>query len=214
VSSGTQRGSALLDAFIGIGIGLHFVVAVPVTTLVLSAAVLGQERRDQTLSFLVLRPIRRSTIAGSKMAAGIVASLSLNGVGATVMGVVYGLRADDWSYLAPMVVGSAIATVIYAAIFIPLGYLTERSTIIGLAYVFIWENGIAGALDALAATSAWRLGYAAFVGLAPDEMLRLIDDFVLGDLSAGAGIAVVRMVGFLAASAGFLTWILRRRDLV
>ena len=216
--SGDLGGSRLLDSFLGIGLFQHFLIAVPITTLILSGSALGDERRDQTLSFLVTRPIGRVTIASTKLASAALAALSLNASGALAMAAAYGLRADDWSYAIPMVVGSTIATVVYAAVFVPLGYFTERSTLIGLAYVFIWETAVAGNLAGLATTSLWRMGYAGFVGLAPAEMLAALDseliDFVLGNLTPSASTALVQAAAFFSASAAFLTWILRRRDLV
>ena len=216
--SGGRSGIRLLENFLEIGIFQHFIIAIPVTTLILSAAVLGDERRDETLSFLVVRPIGRGTIAGAKLASAVLAALSFNAVGALAMATAYGLRADDWRYVLPMLVGSIIASVIYAAIFVPLGYFSERSTLIGLAYVFVWELAIVGNLGALATTSPWRLGYSAFVSLAPAEMLTVFDreshDFILGNLTASAPTALLQAALFLAASTAVLTWILRKRDLV
>lgn len=213
LGSDGEQGASLLQGFLDTG-SFHFLVAAPVTTLILSAAALGAERRDQTLSFVALRPISRSAIGGAKMTAAFLAAFSLNATGAAVMGAVYGVRSDDWRYFVPLLVGSAIATAIYTAFFVPLGYLTERSTLIGLAYLFVWEDGIVGAIGTLGISSPWRIGYAAFTGLAPLDMRRHLESFVLLDLSPGLVPALVRTAVFLAISGALLTWILRRRDLV
>lgn len=212
ISSGRQVGEGLLQNFLGVGLGLFFALIVPTITLVLSASALGDERRDQTLSFLVLRPIPRAAIALSKLGAAILAAFALTGPGAFALGAVYGIRSDNWSYVVPMVIGTAVATAVYASIFLVLGFLTERSTLLGLAFVFVWENGIVFAVTALATTSPWRLGYSAFLGLAPPEAFDEIGE-ALGNLTPGAGGAVARALVFVVLSTLVTTLILRRRDL-
>ena len=213
ISSGSATGSAKLEVFIGITTGVYFAVAVPVITLILSTSALGDERRDQTLSFVMLRPIPRWIIASSKLGAATVASFYLTGLGALALGAAYGLRESDWSYLLPLLFGGFVATAAYAALFVPLGYLAERSTLIGLAFVFVWENGIAGAIEALASTSPWRLGFIGFAGLAPAAVLDEVEGFVLGNLQPGAGGALVRLVVLVLLSVGATTYLLRYRDL-
>lgn len=211
-----ESGEELLQIFLGTGYWLHFFLAVPITTLTLSAAALGEERRGQTLSFLVLRPIPRGAIAGAKLTAAVLGALALNVGGAAAMSVAYASLGGDWGYLVPMVAGSAVATVIYASLFVPLGYLSERSTLIGLVFVFIWEGGVA-AIPSLATTSPVRLGFAAYVSLAPAGMLAAIEEeveYVLGNITPSASAALVQAAVLLAISIAFVTWLLRTRDLV
>lgn len=212
VASADESGRALTRSLIDPGVNIHFSLAVPVTALILSAAALGAERRDETLSFVVLRPIPRITIACAKLAAAFVAAAALNAVGAVILSSVYWARADDAGFVLPLIAGSVISTLVYCSIFVPLGYLSERSTLIGLAYVFVWENGVVGALGVLGVTSPWRIGYTAFSSLAPGTLS--IDEFVLSDLTPSAPMSLVQAALFAAASAALLTWILRRRDLV
>ena len=213
LGSGTASRSALLDRYMGLTLGLVFILIVPITTLIIAASALGDERRDATLSFLVLRPIPRSLIAASKLAAAFVASFAVTGTAALLLAVAYGMRSGDYGYLVAGVVGAGVATAVYAAVFVPLGYLSTRSTLIGLIYLFVWEQGVAGALGGLATTSPWRLGFAAFLGLAPAEAMDYADPFALGDLAPGAGGSIARAAVFLAVSTAFTAWLLKRRDL-
>ncbi len=205
--------SDLLDIFLGIGLGTFFVVAVPIITLIIAASALGDERRDSTLSFIVLRPLSRVSIAGAKLGAAFLGAFALTGAGAFLLGVSYGVRASEWGYVVPMVLATAIATAVYASIFVPLGYLAERSTLFGLAYVFIWENGVA-AVTGLSSTSPWRIGYSAFFALVPEEGRRMIEDFDIPGIDGGLGAALITAAVFLLLSVAFITWVLRRRDLV
>jgi len=203
----------ILDRFLGIGLGTFFIVVVPVVTLIIAGSALGDERRDSTLSFIVLRPVSRLVITGSKLGSAFASAFALTGSGALALGVVYGLRTSDWGYVVPMVAAAGVATAVYTAIFVPLGYVTERSTLLGLAYVFIWENGVVSAVTGLSATSPWRTGYTAFYALIPQDGVAMIDDFGVQGVDGGLGSAFTAAAIFVALSAGFIVALLRRRDL-
>jgi ABC-2 type transport system permease protein len=211
--SANQSGGAVRSSFLDT-VNVHFTLTVPITALILAAASLGAERRDETLSFIVVRPIRRSAIAGAKLVAAFAAAAALNASGAAVMGLLYGWRSESFDAVLPLVAGSIIATAVYIAIFVPLGYLSERSTLIGLAFVFVWENGIVGALGVLGVTSPWRIGYSAFAGLGPSTLVGSVDDFIATDLTMSAASALTQASLFAAVSVVALTWVLRNRDLV
>lgn len=210
---GSSSMSRELDNLVG-SAQLHFFLAAPVTALILSAASLGEERRDETLSFIALRPIPRSLIAGAKLGAAFVGAAGLNLVGAAGLGILFGIQTTAYEFILPLAAGSLITTVMYTAVFVPLGYLSERSTLIGLAYVFIWDNGIVRAIQVLGVTSPGRVGMVTFGALKPDTVGPRIEDDVLADLALSAGTSLVQAAVFLALSATLLTWLLSRRDLV
>lgn len=212
-STGRMTEASRLDTFLDLTIGLLFGVVVPVVTLILAASAMGDERRDQTLSFIVLRPVRRGWIAAAKIGGAIAASCVVTGLGAVALAAAMGLRSDDWSFVVPLVAGAWIATATYGALFTPLGYLTERATLAGLAFVFIWESAVSGNVAALATLSPWRVGFSAFVALAPDNVGPLVDDFALGNVVPGAGGALAKAVVVFLLGTALTTWILRTRDL-
>ena len=185
-------------------------VALPVVALILGAAALGDERRDQTLSFLLVRPLKREAIVGAKLLSGWLATVLLVGGGAALSGLVMGLSAGRGDVLVPLLVAVAISTLGYASIFVLLGYVTGRAVLYGLAYVFIWESGITGAVDALATVSLWRIGLSAYVDMVPESRPQLRD--VLGNLTPGVwgAAAKVVVIADLALAIGGL--LLRHRD--
>ncbi len=201
------------DIFLGITVGTFMNIVVPVVTLIIATSVLGDERRDNTMSFLVLRPISRFTIGGAKVAAAFMESFALTGVGAAALGIVAAIRIDTFDYFVPLLVGTAVATAAYSAIFVPLGYLLKRATLIGLTYVFIWENGIGGVVPAVAGLSPWRIGVSAMAGMAPDRFLVELPQFAIGSLTAGAGGAIVKATVLIIVAAAAVAAILQRRDL-
>lgn len=203
---------AALNRLLAMVVALYFPLLVPIVTLIIASSALGDERRDGTLSFLVLRPIPRSIIVFSKFLATMVVAGGLNGVGAVALTAVYGIETGSWNLVIPLVLASFAASVVYASLFIPLGFFTDRSVLIGLAYVFIFENAVVSALSGLSTLSPWRIGMSVFAGLVPDNVTAEIADIEVANLSSlGAAILWTVLIG--AASIAATTLLLRRRDL-
>ncbi|MCJ7782166.1 MAG: ABC transporter permease [Acidimicrobiia bacterium] len=203
---------AALNRFLGMAVRLYFPLLVPIVALIMSASALGDERRDGTLSFLVLRPIPRSVISASKYAGAVLVAGALNGFGAAALGIVYGIDTGSWGMVLPLIVGGFVASTVYAALFVPLGFFTDRAVLVGLAFVLIFENGVVSALSGLSSLSPWRLGVSAFSGLANGDVAPLLADNGLANLS-GLGAAFSWSIVFAVASVMAITLVLRRRDL-
>ena len=71
-----------LENFTGSALFIFLAVVVPIISVVVAGSVLGSERRGDTLSFLMLRPLSRYSIAGAKLTSAIVASFAISAVGA------------------------------------------------------------------------------------------------------------------------------------
>ena len=208
----TLASEAALDRLLGMVAALYFPLLVPIVTLIVAASALGDERRDGTLSFLVLRPIPRSVIALSKFGGAVIVAAGLNVFGAVALTVVYGIETGSWSLVVPLAVGGFVASIVYASLFVPLGFFTDRAVLIGLAFVFIFENAVVSALSGLSSLSPWRIGLSAFAGLAPDEVAAELVEFGAASLS-GSGASLFRTALIAAVSIGATTLVLRRRDL-
>ena len=208
----TLAEEAALDRLLGMVAALYFPLLVPIVTLIVAASALGDERRDGTLSFLVLRPIPRSVIALSKFGGAVIVAAGLNIFGAVALTVAYGIETGSWGLVVPLAVGGAFASVVYASLFVPLGFFTDRAVLIGLAFVFIFENAVVSALSGLSSLSPWRIGVSGFAGLAPNEVAVELADFGGAGLSS-FGTALFRTVLIAAISIGATTMVLRRRDL-
>lgn len=204
--------AAALERLFLMIITLYFPLLVPIVSLILASAALGDERRDGTLSFLVLRPIPRSVIAATKVIAAVIVAGALNAVGALGLSVAFAVESGTWDLVVPLVVGGLVATVVYSAIFVPLGFFTDRAVLVGLLFVLVFENGVAFAAPGLSALSPWRLGFSAFIGLAPDELVgRQIQDFAIE--LATMSTTLVRTAVLAVLSIALVTLVLRQRDL-
>jgi ABC-type transport system involved in multi-copper enzyme maturation permease subunit len=188
-----------------------FLVVMPITSIVLGSAALGDEKRDGTLSFLVVRPLPRSTITAAKLIAAWIASAAVSAMSGAFASIAVSIRASDWSTFVPTIVGLAIGAGCYTAVFIVLGHLTSRAVLMGLIYLFVWETGISFAAPALSNVSLFRIGLSAYAGLLPESHSVLSEP--LGAIAPGLGGAVAKLavLGVLAVLA--TAALLRNRDI-
>lgn len=211
VSTTNRTEDFAVQGAVQVGGTIFFSLVLPVVAIVIAAGVLGSERRDMTLSFIALRPIPRSALAGSKILAAIVAGTAVNAIGAVALATSHLVRFGDPQLFAGLLVGTVIATAAYAAVFVPLGFLTDRSVIIGMAYLLVFENGVVYALPGLASLSPWRLGVAAFGALTPDAAI-YTEEFV-GSLALSVSRSAVTSLIFVVVGLLATTVLLRNRDL-
>ena len=125
--------NVLLDGLLVAGI-------LPIVTMALSTATLGNELEDRTLSYLLLKPISRWRIALPK----VLASVAISGPLLIASGVAAALLGFDGSLRAALAVGLAVLAGVaaYAALFTWLGLLTNRAIAFALIYVLLWEGVI------------------------------------------------------------------------
>ncbi|OFW66308.1 MAG: hypothetical protein A2Z12_09675 [Actinobacteria bacterium RBG_16_68_21] len=212
LSSRNLTARAAMNQFHDAPFAILFLMVLPICSLVIGSGAMGDERRDGTLSFLLLRPIPRSSIVGAKLVASWLAATAIV-VGSGVVAVVaLGVRSGDYSPLLPVIIGVAISTMAYTAVFLLLGHLTSRAVLIGLVYVFIWESSITFAAPGLANVSLFRIGITAYTAMVPESLRQLGD--VMGSLDPGTWGAVAKVVVIAALTVTALASLLRRRDAV
>lgn len=199
-----------LELYHELTIGILMAAALPVAALVNGAAALGEERRGHTLPYLVVKPIPRGLVAAATTAAALAATLVIGGVGVVLGWGVGAWAAGEVGIGWPALVGAAVASAGYVAVFVPLGMLTGRATLTGLVYIFLWEGILASAASALSASSLWRTGLSAYASLT--RLPAGMSD-ALGNVSAGTWGAAAKAAVLLAVSGLLTTWLLRTRDL-
>jgi len=196
----------------GLTVGVLLAVAIPVVALVNSSAALGDERREHLLPYLTLKPLPRFVIVGAAFVGSVTSTLAIGGAGVVALWLAGGWASGSWSIGWPALVALVAAALSYGAVFIPIGYLFRRGTLIGLIYIFFWEAILASAVTTLAASSLWRIGLAAYLGLLhgpADEFVEL-----LGTVQPGVGGAFLKAGVLVVVSLGATTWLLRSRDQV
>jgi ABC-type transport system involved in multi-copper enzyme maturation permease subunit len=211
LSTQNRTPAAALESFVAIGGAMLLGLAVPVVAIVLGAGALGSERRDETLSFIALRPIPRFALAGVKTIAAIVAGTAIGLVGAFALGVAHVTQHGNASLIGGMALAVFITTALYASVLVPLGFLTDRAVLIAMVYLFIFEGGVISALPALATISPWRIGLSVFGAVASDPP-SILDDLI-GSLTPSAITPLIAAAAVFVVSVAMTTVMLRQRDL-
>jgi len=126
---------------------LHFLL--PMTAVFSGSAVIGEEVEDQTLPYLLIRPIPKWRFAVSKILAnflvlGSILILSLF-LCYTVLHLPYGLSGwlDESGQLARSIGVLLLGLAAYLPLFSFLGALFKKAVLGGLLFTFGWENLIA-----------------------------------------------------------------------
>lgn len=191
-----------------------FSIVVPLITLVLAGSALGDERSEHTLSFLVLRPIRRMTITGAKSLAASGVAAALAAIGVVALTIVYATLGGSLAVLPALLVGTTLACLVYGSAFTLLGLVVSRPTLVGLVYVLLLENTIVTSVPGMAAASPWRIGLAATLDLMPAGYPARELYGAIGFLDPTFPGAVVRTLVIVAVSVVIGALWLRRTDAV
>ncbi len=196
----------------GLMVGVLLAVAIPVVALVNSSAALGDERREHLLPYLTLKPVPRVLIVAAAFVGSVASTLVIGGTGVVALWLASGWASGSWSLGWPAIVALIATGVSYGAVFIPVGYLFRRGTLIGLIYVFFWEAILASAVTTLASSSLWRIGLAAYLGMLADPADEFLD--LLGSVQPGVGGSLVKAGVLAVLSLVVTTWLVRSRDQV
>mgnify|MGYP003576494853 CR=1 FL=1 len=120
---------AALDLELGVLLVLpYFALVIPITTLILASSALGEERRDKTLSFLVLRPISRLEIALAKGIAAAIVSVGFAVLGALALSLTWLAVGGSFDVFPSVLLGAilAVGLLAFAASFYLLRQLFKK----------------------------------------------------------------------------------------
>ena len=188
-----------------VGLG-EFVLGLvlPFSALIFGTAALGQEFEDGTAVYLLAKPIPRYRIIASKLLVAWIAT-AVTVVIATVPTSIIGLAGmDQDGILIGFLVGGVAGSFAYCAAFLWLSIATSRALIVGLVYVFIWENVVVGLFDGVKffSVSEYALGIAGLFITAP----RRAFDPLLEPPSAVAFAALFTIAAIWLAIRGLRRW--------
>ena len=174
-------------------------ILVPFAALWLGTSAIGDLVEDRLLVYLWLKPVARWQLP----AAAVLATVSVV-VPLTAIPLAVSTLAAGAGEIAPAAfLAGSLAALAYGGLFAAAGIALRRAVWWGLAFVLLWENVVAHAVDGAArfTVSGWANSV---LGLAPDV-----------DVSHEAGSAGAAFVVLAAiAVAGWLiaTWRYRRAD--
>jgi ABC-2 type transport system permease protein len=193
----------------------------PLTALLYASGIVQDEVEEQTLTYVLLKPLPRWGLYTAKLVATICTTSLMVACAAMALYVfIYAGKPELWSEVLPtraprlaalMVLGQAV----YCVLFGFVGLLTRRSLIVGIAYIVAVE-GILASLEfvfrKLTVVYYLRILSLRWLELPPDLQRRFLADWRL-DLetapSAGECVLYVVAVSYVLASVTAL-WFSRR----
>ena len=195
-ASNTEFTNTLLD-------GLLIAGALPIVTMVLATATLGNEIEDRTLSYLTLKPLHRTLIVLPKLLAAVVVGgplLIVSGVVTTYIGIsdlgaVLIVAESDIQVVLAVGVTMLAGVVTYAAIFTWAGLMSTRALAFALVYVFLWEGLISSLLPGVQYLSVRGYTLSIMHGL-DDTTFAALGERVIEFPAAIAGVVITTVVFF------------------
>ena len=191
-----------------------FALVVPITTLILASSALGEERRDKTLTFLVLRPISRFQIALAKGIAAAAVSIGFATLGALALSLTWVAVGGTFDVFPSILLGAAIACVMYSTVFLLLGNVAHRATLVGLIYILFFETVIVDNLPRLATASLWRISLGATLDTMPTHFPARALLAAVGNWVPSVGSALIVAATVAVITIGLCTLLLHRTDAV
>ena len=192
----------------------YFSLVLPLVALILAGAALGDERRDKTLSFLVLRPVARLQIALAKMVAAFSVSMGFALFGALALTVAFAVVGGRMNVLPAIAAGAAVVCLLYGALFVRLGNITTRPTLVGLVYVYFVELVLVTEMPRLSSLSPWRVGLATTIDLMPRGFPARAQLGAIGELAPSAPLALLAATMTAVVALTICTLLLKRTDSV
>lgn len=147
--------------------GLGFNVVVPLIALIVGTGVLGSEIDDGTLAHILAKPLARRDIVLTKLVVAILTTLAVVVPAMFLAGTV----ANGVRLGTALAAGAAVSATTYCAIFVAVSLLSSRPTLVGLAYILLWEGMLTGFITGTAVLSVTQYGVAVADTLADDDLI-------------------------------------------
>lgn len=206
---------AALDLEVGVLLVVPlFALVIPVTTLILASAALGDERGDKTLSFLLLRPISRLEIVAAKTVAAATTASGFALVGSFALSLTWMALGGSLDVFPAIAIGATLACAMYSALFVLVGNVLARSTLVGMLYVLFFEYVMVEELPRLAGGSLWRIGLGATLSAMPEHFPARALLPALGEWVPSLGSALVVTGAITILTVAACTVLLQRTDAV
>lgn len=123
-------------------LSMFFPILLPITSMILATAAIGNEIEDRTLPYLTLKPLSRFRIVVEKWLGSIWVALPaiLIGLLAACL-ILFRDQASDYQrVIVSAIVASAIGICAYCGIFLLISLLIQRALVAGIIYTFVIEN--------------------------------------------------------------------------
>ena len=121
---------------------MYFPILLPITTMILATAAIGNEIEDRTLPYLTLKPLSRFRIVVEKWLGSIWVAIPAILIGLLIACLVLfrGQSSDYQRVIVSALVSSAIGICAYCGIFLLISLVIQRALLAGIIYTFVIEN--------------------------------------------------------------------------
>ena len=198
----------LRSIFSGLYLNLFSGTLLPLATLVLATAALGDEIEDRTLQYLTLKPVSRLQIVFEKLLAVVAVLIPLTWFGIVVTWAItaFGNVDELRDLLWPALASSLVAIIGFGSLFMLLSLFVQRALLIGVFYVFVWESTLSQFLPGIRAISIRHYTQSLFTRLLDDPRISV-------DGPSGESTVVITIVALLVICSALATWRLQRMSL-
>ena len=198
----------LRSIFSGLYLNLFSGTLLPLATLVLATAALGDEIEDRTLQYLALKPVSRLQIVFEKLLAVVAVLIPLTWFGIVVTWAItaFGNVDELRDLLWPALASSLVAIIGFGSLFMLLSLFVQRALLIGVFYVFVWESTLSQFLPGIRAISIRHYTQSLFTRLLDDPRISV-------DGPSGESTVVITIIALLVICTALATWRLQRMSL-
>lgn len=147
----------------------------PLGTLILATAAVGDEIDDKTLQYLTLKPISRTRIVLEKFLAVLLVTIPIAWI---MLLVTYAVQC--WGYVDetrdmiwPMLAATLAGIIGFGALFMLVSMVIQRALLVGIFYVFVWESALSRFLTGIRSISIRHYSQSLFVRMLDDRRIRL-----------------------------------------
>lgn len=181
--------------------GFDLTLVVPVASLVLASAALGDPNEDGTLVYIWLSPVARPIIAVAAWLAAVTVVVPLVAIPSALTGYA-GTREADVALAALVAAGAGALA--YSAVFVAIGLRFKRSLLWGLVYILVWEGFVAsigGAVEKATVRAYTR------------SLLAELTDIDIEGAPVSLGWAIIALTLVVVGGLGYTSWRLTRHDI-
>ncbi|MGA7670301.1 MAG: ABC transporter permease subunit [Nitrolancea sp.] len=181
---------------------------IPLATLILATATLGNELSDRTIVYLIIKPISTIRIVLEKFVGTfLVTSMAiLVGLLITWLVVVAGPGTPSGAALGSMFVGALIGVAAYGALFLFVSLIVPRALLVGVIYVLLWESLLARFIPGIRILSVRHFVQSIFIHILGDADVKIAQSNALVS-------SLIVMVLLVVVSLGLAAFRLRQMNL-
>ncbi len=173
---------------------------IPLATLILATATLGNELSDRTIVYLVIKPISTLRIViekffGTFLVTG--AALIL-GITATWLIIAAGPGSPGTASLGSMFAAALVGVAAYGALFLLVSLVIPRALLVGIIYILLWESLLARFIPGIRVLSIRHFEQSIFIRILSEQNITMEHPSTLTASLIAMGFLVVATLLFAA----------------